>query len=73
VLSCDEKSQIQTLNRTPPELPMKGGRAGTTSHDYIRHRTTTLFVALKASDGRVDLDVSTPTPPRRVAQVLQVG
>ena len=37
VLSCDEKSQIQVLNRTQPGLPMKSGRAGTVTHDYKRH------------------------------------
>jgi transposase len=41
VLSCDEKSQIQALDRTQPGLPMKAGRAGTTTHDYKRHGTTT--------------------------------
>jgi hypothetical protein len=45
VLSCDEKSQIQALNRTQPGLPMKRGRAGTVTHDYKRHGTTTLFAA----------------------------
>ena len=38
VLSCDEKSQIQALNRTQPGLPMKPGRAGTMTHDYKRNR-----------------------------------
>ena len=42
VLSIDEKSQIQALDRTQPGLPMKKGRAGTMTHDYIRHGTTTL-------------------------------
>jgi transposase len=53
VLSCDEKSQIQALNRTQPGLPMKRGRAGTVTHDYKRHGTTTLFAALNTLDGRV--------------------
>lgn len=53
VLSCDEKSQIQALNRTQPGLPMKRGRAGTATHDYKRHGTTTLFAALNTLDGRV--------------------
>ena len=34
VLGCDEKSQIQALNRTHPGLPMKAGRAGIVTHDY---------------------------------------
>ena len=48
VLSVDEKSQIQALDRTQPGLPMKKGRAGTMTHDYKRHGTTTLFAALDA-------------------------
>jgi transposase len=53
VLSVDEKSQIQALDRTQPGLPMKKGRAGTMTHDYKRHGTTTLFAALDVLDGRV--------------------
>ncbi len=49
VLSCDEKSQIQALNRTQPGLPMKKGRAATMTHDYKRHGTTTLFAALNGT------------------------
>ena len=53
VLSIDEKSQIQALDRTQPGLPMKKGRCGTMTHDYIRHGTTTLFAALNVLDGSV--------------------
>jgi len=53
VLSVDEKSQIQALDRTQPGLPMKPGRAGTMTHDYVRHGTTTLFAALNVLDGTV--------------------
>jgi transposase len=53
VLSCDEKSQIQALDRTQPGLPLKKGRAGTMTHDYKRHGTTTLFAALNTLDGTV--------------------
>jgi transposase len=53
VLSVDEKSQIQALDRTQPGLPMKQGRAGTMTHDYKRHGTTTLFAALNVLDGTV--------------------
>ena len=53
VLSCDEKSQIQALDRTQPGMPMKRGRAGTVTHDYKRHGTTTLFAALNTLDGSV--------------------
>jgi hypothetical protein len=53
VLSVDEKSQIQALDRTQPGLPMKKGRAGTMTHDYKRHGTTTLFAAMNVLDGTV--------------------
>jgi hypothetical protein len=53
VLSVDEKSQIQALDRTQPGLPMKPGRAGTMTHDYKRYGTTTLFAALNILDGTV--------------------
>lgn len=53
VLSVDEKSQIQALDRTQPGLPIKKGRAGTMTHDYKRHGTTTLFAALNTVDGSV--------------------
>src|SRR3954466_14856037 len=51
VLSVDEKSQIQALDRTQPGLPLKKGRAGTVTHDYKRHGTTTLFAALNLRTG----------------------
>jgi transposase len=53
VLCCDEKSQVQALDRTQPGLPMKKGRAGTMTHDYKRNGVTTLFAALNVLDGRV--------------------
>jgi transposase len=53
VLSVDEKSQIQALDRTQPSLPLKRGRAGTMTHDYKRNGTTTLFAALNVLDGTV--------------------
>ncbi len=53
VLSCDEKSQIQALDRTQPGLPIKQGRCGTMTHDYKRNGTTTLFAALNTLDGSV--------------------
>src|SRR5207244_3743461 len=53
VLSVDEKSQIQALDRTQPGLPMKKGRGETMTHDYKRHGTTTLFAALNTLDGTV--------------------
>jgi transposase len=53
VLCVDEKSQIQALDRTQPSLPMKWGRAGTMTHDYQRHGTTSLFAALNVLEGTV--------------------
>src|SRR5438132_3160803 len=53
VLSLDEKSQIQALDRTQPGLPMKKGRCATMTHDYKRNGTTTLFAALDILDGKV--------------------
>ena len=51
MLSVDEKSQIQALDRTQASLPMKPGRAGTMTHDYKRNGTTTLFAALNVLSG----------------------
>ncbi len=53
VLSIDEKSQIQALDRTQPGLPLKKGRGATLTHDYKRNGTTTLFAALNILDGTV--------------------
>ena len=53
ILCVDEKSQIQALDRTQPGLPMKKGGAGTMTHDYKRHGTTTLFAALNVLEGTV--------------------
>lgn len=62
VLSADEKSQIQALDRTQPGLPIKRGRAGTMTHDYKRNGTTTLFAALCSLTGIV---ISTCMPRHR--------
>ena len=53
VLSVDEKSQIQALDRTMPILPMQPGLVERRSHDYVRHGTTTLFAALEIATGKV--------------------
>jgi transposase len=53
VLCCDEKSQVQALDRTQPGLPLKKGRAATMTHDYKKNGTTTLFAALNVLDGTV--------------------
>src|SRR6476619_843939 len=53
VLSVDEKSQIQALDRTQKTLPMQPGHAEQRTHDYVRHGTTTLFAALEIATGQV--------------------
>jgi hypothetical protein len=53
VVSIDEKSQIQALDRTQPGLPLKRGKCATLTHDYKRHGTTTLFAVLSVLEGKV--------------------
>jgi transposase len=53
VLSVDEKSQVQALDRTQPILPMTAGQAERGTHDYVRHGTTSLFTALNVATGQV--------------------
>jgi len=53
VLSVDEKSQCQALDRTQPILPMTPGRAERGTHDYVRHGVTSLFAALDVATGRI--------------------
>jgi transposase len=53
VLCCDEKTQIQALDRTQPGLPLKRGRSQTMTHDYKRNGVTTLFAALNMLTGQV--------------------
>lgn len=53
VLSVDEKTSIQALDRTQKSLPMYPGRLGTLTHDYKRHGTTTLFAAIDTARGKV--------------------
>ena len=53
VLCCDEKSQIQALERTQPSLPLNPGKLKTYTHDYRRHGTITLFAALSYLDGKL--------------------
>ena len=68
VLSCDEKSQIQALDRTQPGLPLKPGRCGTMTHDYKRNGTTSLFAALNVLDGTI---LSTCMPRHRHQEWLK--
>ena len=71
VLCCDEKSQVQALDRTQPGLPLKKGRAATMTHDYKRNGTTTLFAALNVLDGQVIGQCQQRHTPHRVAEVPQ--
>lgn len=59
VLCVDEKSSIQALDHTQPSLPIKPGRAGTMTHDYKQHDTSTLFAALDVATGKVISQSST--------------
>jgi len=68
VLSVDEKSQVQALDRTQPGLPLKKGRAGTVTHDYKRNGTTTLFAALNTLNGKV---IATCMPQHRHQEWLK--
>jgi transposase len=53
LLSVNEKSQIQALDRTAPILPLRPGQPERRTHDYVRHGTTSLFAALDVATGRV--------------------
>ena len=68
VLSVDEKSQIQALDRTQPGLPIKKGCCGTMTHDYIRNGTTTLFAALEMAEGTL---IGTCMPRHRHQEWIQ--
>ncbi len=56
VVSVDEKSQIQALDRTAPMLPLRPGLPARRTHDYKRHGTTTLFAALEVATGKITAD-----------------
>ena len=53
VLSVDEKTQVQALDRTQPLLPITFGASEKRTHDYVRHGTTNLFAALNVGTGEV--------------------
>lgn len=69
VLSVDEKSQIQALDRTQPLLPLRPGIPARQTHDYRRHGTTTLFTALNILDGHV---IGRVPPPPSASGVLEI-
>jgi transposase len=73
VLSVDEKSQIQALDRTAPILPIRPGLPEKATHDYVRHGTTTLFAAPEVATGKGDRRVLSPPPPHRVPALPQTG
>lgn len=68
VLCCDKKSPVPALDRTPPGLPLKKGRAATMTHDYKRNGTTVLFAALNVLDGQV---IAQCQPPHRHTEWLK--
>ncbi|MNN31411.1 transposase [Pseudomonas putida] len=59
VLCCDEKSQVQALQRTQPGLPLGIGHIRTQTHDYVRHGTLTLFAAMDYLQGRLISSIET--------------
>jgi transposase len=67
VLSFDEKTQVQALNRTQPLLPIDFGRTEKRTHDYVRPGTTNLFAALEVHTGQVHADC---LPRRRTSEFL---
>ncbi|RAH95320.1 IS630 family transposase [Acuticoccus sediminis] len=75
VLSIDETSQIQALDRTPPVLPLKRSRGATMTHDYTRKGTMTLFTVLNETGGLPALwsGLGGPPPSARIAAGLAVG
>jgi transposase len=60
VVSVDEKSRVQALDRTAPMLPLRPGLAARRTHDYVRHATTTLFAALEVATGKITADACCP-------------
>jgi transposase len=60
VVSVDEKSQIQALDRTQPMLPLRPGLPARQTHDYKRNGTTTLFAALEVATGKITADACCP-------------
>lgn len=65
VVSVDEKSQVQALDRTAPMLPLRPGLAARRTHDYVRHGTTTLFAALEIATEKITADACIPATATR--------
>jgi transposase len=68
VLSIDEKTQVQALDRTQPVLPIDFAKTEKRTHDYIRHGTTNLFAALDTATGEV---LGECHPRRRTEEFLK--
>lgn len=68
VLSVDEKTQVQALQRTQPLLPISFGKSEKRTHDYVRHGTTNLFAALNTLTGQV---IGKCFPRRRTGEFLK--
>ena len=64
VLSIDEKTQVQALDRTQPVLPIDFGKTEKRTHDYVRHGTTNLFAALNVAPARCSASASPPATAR---------
>ena len=60
MVSVDEKSQVQALDRTAPMLPLRPGLPARQSYDYKRNGTTTLFAALEMATGKITADACYP-------------
>ena len=72
VLSVDEKTQIQALDRTQPGLPLGPGRIGSYTHDYKRHGTTALFAAYNIANGKVIASVKDRTRSKEFLSSLKL-
>src|SRR5215204_4894918 len=68
VLSIDEKTQVQALQRTQPLLPLAFGKTEKRTHDYVRHGTTNLFAALDTLTGKV---IARCLPRKRTGEFLK--
>ncbi|MFL6056436.1 MAG: IS630 family transposase [Actinoallomurus sp.] len=68
VLSRDEKTQVQALDRTQPMLPVDFGKSQKRTHDYVRHGTTNLFASLNVRTGQV---LAECFPRRRTVEFLR--
>ena len=71
VLSVDEKTQIQALDRTQPGLPLSPGRIGSRTHDYKRHGTTSLYAAFNILTGRIVGKVAARTRAKEFLSFLR--